>query len=61
MSQVHTIGPEASGSRVFKVIAFLYGMASYLDLLCTILYAIGFVMGHGRAEEHRYRREFVRD
>src|SRR5258707_89444 len=33
MSQVQSIGPEVSGSRVFKVIAFLYGMASYLILL----------------------------
>ena len=45
MSQVHTIGPDVSGSRVFKFIAFLYGMASYLVFFGTILYAIGFVMG----------------
>jgi methanethiol S-methyltransferase len=45
MSQVHTIGPDFSGSRLFKFIAFLYGMASYLVFFVTILYTIGFVMG----------------
>ncbi len=45
MSQVHTIGPDFSGSRLFKFIAFLYGMASYLVFFVAILYAIGFVMG----------------
>ena len=45
MSQVHTIGPDVSGSRVFKFVAFLYGMASYFVFFGTILYAIGFVMG----------------
>ena len=45
MSQVHTIGPDVSGSRVFKFIAFAYGMVSYLVFFGTILYAIGFVMG----------------
>jgi hypothetical protein len=39
MSQVHTIGPDFSGTRLFKFIAFLYGMASY-HLLRHILYAI---------------------
>ncbi|MBR1126146.1 isoprenylcysteine carboxylmethyltransferase family protein [Bradyrhizobium lablabi] len=45
MTQIHTIGPDVSGSRIFKVFAFLYGMASYLVFFGTILYAIGFVMG----------------
>jgi methanethiol S-methyltransferase len=48
MSQVHSevrIGPEVAGSRVFKFIAFLYGIAAYLVFLVTILYAVGFVMG----------------
>lgn len=45
MSQVHTIGPDFTGSRLFKFIAFLYGMASYLVFFVTILYAIGFIMG----------------
>ena len=45
MSQVHTLGPDFSGSRLFKFFAFLYGMASYLVFFVTILYAIGFIMG----------------
>jgi protein-S-isoprenylcysteine O-methyltransferase Ste14 len=45
MTQVNSISPELSGSRLFRFIAFLYGIAAYLVFLATILYAIGFVMG----------------
>ncbi|MBR0851909.1 isoprenylcysteine carboxylmethyltransferase family protein [Bradyrhizobium diazoefficiens] len=44
-NQVHSFGPDVSGSRIFRVIAFLYGIAAYLVFFFTILYAIGFVMG----------------
>ena len=45
VSQVHSIGPDFTGSRLFKIIAFLYGAASCLVFFVTTLYAIAFVMG----------------
>ena len=43
--QVHSISPDIAGTKVFRFIAFLYGIAAYFVFLVTILYAIGFILG----------------
>jgi protein-S-isoprenylcysteine O-methyltransferase Ste14 len=45
MSQIQTIGPDLSGNRTGRFVAFLYGLVAYFAFFGTILYAIGFVMG----------------
>jgi methanethiol S-methyltransferase len=47
MAQTQIISPDVPGSRMAKLIAFLYGLGAYFTFFGTILYAIGFVTGLG--------------
>jgi protein-S-isoprenylcysteine O-methyltransferase Ste14 len=46
MTQIQSIGPDVSGNRMLKFIAFLYGLVAYFAFFVTILYAIGFISGY---------------
>ncbi|MBR0694792.1 methanethiol S-methyltransferase [Bradyrhizobium lablabi] len=46
MAEINVVSSAASGQRVLRFIALLYGAVAYLTFLITILYAIGFVSGY---------------
>jgi len=48
MTQIQAIGQDARGGQgnlMSRLLAFLYGIASYVVFFVTFLYAIGFVSG----------------